>query len=92
MGGAYGRRDSTPVPAAGPESLEARALAGGVKEVRYLPRSALAGLGAVDASLFSYDKVSRADWSLLFDGAVVLREERPLGSDYPPKPRFVPPA
>jgi len=90
LGGAYGRRDSTPVPAAGPESLEARALAGGVKEVRYLPRSALAGLGAVDASLFSYDKVSRADWSLLFDGAVVLREERPLGSHYPPKPRFVP--
>ena len=92
LGGSYGRRDSAPVPAAGPESLEARALAGGVKEMRYLSRSALARLGAVDASLFGYGRASRADWSLLYDGVVVLREERPLGSDYPPKPRFVPPA
>ena len=91
LGGAYGRRDATPLPAAGPESLEARALAGEVGDLRYLPRSELARLGAVDASVFSYDKVVRADWSLLFDGAVVLREERPLGNDYPAKPRFVPP-
>jgi len=87
FGGAYGRRDATPVPTPGPESLEARALAGDVRDVAYLPRPALAGLGAVDASLFSYGNLSRADWSSLFDGAVVLRLERPLGNDYPPKPR-----
>jgi erythromycin esterase-like protein len=90
LGGSYGRRDSTPIPAAAPESLEARALAGGADEMRYLSRSDLARLGAVDARVFSYDNVSRADWSLSFDAVVVLREERPLGSDYPPKPRFVP--
>ena len=91
LGGSYGRREPTPVAAAGPESLEARALAGGADALRYLSSSALARLGAVDAKVFGYDKTSRADWSLLFDAVVVLREERPLGSDYPPKPRFVPP-
>ena len=89
LGGAYGRRDSTPI-AAGPESLEARALAGGAESLRYLPKAALAELGAVDALLLNYDKARRADWSLLFDGAVVLREEKPLSSDRPPRPRFVP--
>ncbi len=89
LGGAYGRRGATPI-AAGPESLEARALAGGAKPLRYLPKAALAELGVVDALLLNYDKTRRADWSLLFDGAVVLREEKPLHQDRPPSPRFVP--
>ena len=89
LGGAYGRRDSTPI-AAGPESLEARVLADGAKPLRYLPKAALAELGVVDALLLNYDKTRRADWSLLFDGAVVLREEKPLSQDRPPSPRFVP--
>ena len=89
MGGAYGRGDSTPI-AAGPESLEARVLAGGAQPLRYLPKAALAELGLVDALLLNYAKTRRADWSLLFDGAVVLREEKPLHQDRPASPRFVP--
>jgi len=89
LGGTYGRRDPTPI-AAGAESLEARVLAGGAKPLRYLPKAALAELGVVDALLLNYDKTRRADWSLLFDGAVVLHEEKPLKQDRPPSPRFVP--
>jgi erythromycin esterase-like protein len=90
LGGAYGRRDATPIPEAGAGSLESQALAGGADPLRYLPRRTLAELGEVDASLFSYDKPRRADWSVLFDGAVVLREEKPLSIDHPPTPRFAP--
>lgn len=90
LGGAYGRGAPTPVPTAGPESLEARALAGGTRPLRYLPKAALAELGAVDGSPFNYDQALRADWSLLFDGVVVLREEKPLSKDRPAKPRFTP--
>jgi erythromycin esterase-like protein len=89
LGGAYGRRDSTPI-AARPESLEARALVGGVQPLRYLPRAALAEIGVVDALVLRYDKPRSADWSLLFDGVLVLREEKPLSQDRPPGPRFVP--
>jgi erythromycin esterase-like protein len=90
LGGAYGRGSSTPIPVASPDSLEARALAGRNAAVRYLPAAALAEFGAVDASPLDYDKAVRADWSLLFDGVVVLREEKPLSKDRPAKPRFAP--
>jgi erythromycin esterase-like protein len=90
LGGAYGRRDPIPIPASGSGSLESRALAGGANPLRYLSRAALAGLGEIDASVFNYDKTRRADWSLLFDGAVVLREEKPLSIDRAPTPRFIP--
>ena len=90
LGGAYGFGKPTPIPAAGSSSLEALALTGRAEPLRYLPKAALAGRGAVDASLLGYGKVRRADWSLLFDGVVVLREEKPLSVDRPPKPRFVP--
>ena len=90
LGGAYGRGDATPIPAAVSGSLESRALAGGANPLRYLSKAALAEIGEVDGSVFNYDKTRRADWSLLFDGAVVLREEKPLSIDRSPKPRFVP--
>jgi hypothetical protein len=35
-------------------------------------------------------RYARADWSLLFDGACVLREETPLSIDRSPTPRFLP--
>jgi erythromycin esterase-like protein len=89
LGGAYGR-NATLIPTAASESLESRAMADGPDPLRYLPRASLAELGDVDASVFNFDKTRRADWSLLFDGAVVLREEKPLSIDRSPKPRFVP--
>ena len=89
LGGAYGRRDPIPI-AAGPDSLEARALAGGAAPLRYLHKAVIAEIGEVDALLLRYDKPHRADWSLLFDGVVVLREEKPLSQDHPPSPSFVP--
>ena len=70
--------------------MESRALAGGGNPLQYLPKPALAELGEVDASVFNYDKTRRAGRSLLFDGAVVLREEKPLSIDRPSKPRFLP--
>ncbi len=90
FGGAYGRGDSIPIPAAGSDSLEALALAGGRATLRYLPNAVLAELGEVEGSPFSYDKARRADWSKLFDGMVVLREEKPLARDRAAKPRFNP--
>jgi len=90
LGGAYGFRNATPIPAAAPESLESQALADGADPLQYLSGPALARLGEVDASALGYGRTRRADWSLLFDGAVVLREEKPLSIDHPPAPRFVP--
>jgi len=90
LGGAYGRGAAKPVPTDGPASLEARALAGGTRPLRYLSKAALVELAEVEASPLDYEKAVRADWSLLFDGMVVLREEKPLSRDRPTKPRFTP--
>lgn len=92
LGGAYGCGDSTPIPLAAADSLEARAMAGGTDPLRYLDRPALAALGAVQAWPLSYGNPQPLDWSLLFDDVVVLREEKPLSMDRPATPRFAPPA
>jgi erythromycin esterase-like protein len=65
---------------------------GGTDPLRYLGRPALAALGAVEAWPLFYGKRKPLDWSLLFDGVVVLREEKPLSMDRPARPRFAPPA
>ena len=90
LGGAYGFGNPTLIPPAPPDSLEARAMADETKQLRYLAKAQLADLGEVDAWLLAYGKPRHANWSLLFDGVVVLREEKPQSMDRPATPRFVP--
>ena len=90
LGGAFGARTVAQFPAADPSSLESRALSSSALPLRYLPKSALVELGVVSGSLLDYAKPRRADWSTLFDGVIVLREEKAMSLDRPAKPRFVP--
>ena len=90
LGGEYGRSRIDPIPPAPPSSLETQALAGGDDAMHYVPKAALAKLGYVDASILNYDATTLAEWSLLFDGVFVLREEKPLTIDRGVTPRFVP--
>ncbi len=92
LSGTYGRGVATPIPQPAPESLEVQSIARGDEPLRYLGRLALARLGVIEASLFSYGKADRADWSQLFDGVVVLREEKPQTLVRPAAPRFARPA
>ena len=62
------------LPPAAPDSLEDRATRQGAKEI-YLGRRSLGRLGVVESRLFGESTAS--DWSELFDGVVVIREEQP---------------
>ncbi len=92
LSGTYGRGTATSIPPPASGSLETQATARGDEPLRYLGKLALAGLGVIDASLFSYGKADRVDWSQLFDGVVVLREETPQTIVRPAAPRFTRPA
>lgn len=63
-----------------PNSLEARALAAGtagdVAGWAYLDQAALRSLGPVPSRLFG-DAVTTTDWSAVFDGVLVIRDEAP---------------
>lgn len=61
-----------PIPPAGPGSLEARAT-GAATPRAFLDRSALRRMGRVPSRLFG--RFTTADWSELFDGVLVIREE-----------------
>jgi erythromycin esterase-like protein len=63
---------SEPLPEAPPGSLEAQAT-GPDTAVAFLDRSALRRIGSAPSRLFG--RVTSADWSALFDGVVVVREE-----------------
>ena len=91
LGGEYGYRKAASIAEAAPASLEAEALAAGSKPLVYLTKADLARFGEVDGTLLGYGRAKKANWSLLFDGVVVLREEKPMSMDYPPEPRFAPP-
>lgn len=64
-----------PLPA---DALEARALGDSTLPLRYLDRAQLALMGTVVARPLDLTRLQSADWSLVFDGLVVLREERPV--------------
>ena len=64
------------VPPVAPDSLESRALAGTAADIVYLGGRRLAGLGEINASLFSIDEPQRAPWSRIVDGAIVFRAEQ----------------
>lgn len=79
LGGSYGRpgRAATLLDEAPPASLEARAMDGLAGEARYLDRRALASYRRVVGRALNYRKLEGAEWSMLLDGVLVLREERP---------------
>jgi erythromycin esterase-like protein len=77
-GGAYRltpRAASTPVPAAGVNSIEARALPGAAGEVAYLDYRTLRDAGTVEGGAFGHQR-NTIDWSEALDGLVVFRTER----------------
>ena len=67
-------------------SLEAHAVQNGAPQA-YLDREALRSLGSVPSRLlggFDVDAFRTADWSALFDGVVVVQEEKaPAQTDWP---------
>jgi erythromycin esterase-like protein len=63
---------SKPIPEAPPGSLEALATESDTAWV-YLDASALRKMGVVPSRLFG--RITSADWSLYFDGVLVIREE-----------------
>jgi erythromycin esterase-like protein len=68
-------------------SLEAKAFARAHDDLRYLPQHDLSELGAVPSRLMGSAFVA-APWDRIFDGVVVIREERapsPSGSEETPK-------
>jgi erythromycin esterase-like protein len=79
LGGAWSRagQPSKPLDPLPPDALEARALAAGAArdtaEWAWLDRAALRALGPAPSRLFG--KVVTADWSTVFDGVVVIRDE-----------------
>lgn len=76
--GSYGmaRQPARPLPAAPANSLEGRFFAQGEVETRYLDTRELRALGPASGRLLGVDfKV--ANWSDVFDGVVIVREEHP---------------
>lgn len=74
------RRPVTQLPPASPESLESKVFAAGGSDTRYLDHAQLAGLGVIAGRPIEL-AFWPAAWAEVFDGIVVLRQERP--------PRFV---
>ncbi len=79
LGGSFGRpgRGATVLDSVAAGSLEARAMTGFAGDARYLDRKALRGYGTLVGRALNYRKPEAADWSVILDGLVVLREERP---------------
>jgi erythromycin esterase-like protein len=72
---------SRPFAAAGPDSLEARAIEDGDADTFYLGPARLAALGAVPGSLFRHEPLT-ARWGEVVDGVIVFRAERaPVRTD-----------
>jgi erythromycin esterase-like protein len=73
----WSRSDPTrPIPAAAPDSIESRALAGRSVDAVYVSEAQLKKLGAAPAS-FDLHHPHSEHWDEIFDGAVILRTERP---------------
>ena len=66
-----------PVPVAADRSLEARAIEGIATPAAYVNHAQLSEFGVVDAASFGH-KISSYDWSKVFDGVIVFRQEQPL--------------
>lgn len=73
---ALGRQPARPLASAPANSLEARFFGRGEVETCYLDRSELEGLGPIAARPLGPD-FKTVDWSEVFDGLVILREEHP---------------
>lgn len=73
----WSRRESKPIPAAAPESLEAAIIGGTRVEAAYAGPGALVALGARPGSLFDHRASPTGRWADVFDGVVVFRTERP---------------
>jgi erythromycin esterase-like protein len=73
----WSRSDPTrPIPAAAPDSIESRALAGRSDDAVYVSEAQLKKLGAAPGS-FNLHHPHSEHWDEIFDGAVILRTERP---------------
>lgn len=68
---------SRPIPDALPGSLEAGALAGHDADAVYLGPARLAALGQIMGSAGDDHQYLLAPWSLIYDGLIVMRSERP---------------
>lgn len=79
LAGSIGKPGKPPtlLHAASAESLEGRVFADTGSDIRYLDNRQLAGFGAVVARPLNYRKSELADWAILLDGLIVLREEQP---------------
>jgi erythromycin esterase-like protein len=78
-GGAHywsGKEPSRLIPQAMPDSVEGRALATHGGEAVYVPTAQLRKLGVAPGS-FDRHQPRRAHWDQVFDGAIILRIERP---------------
>lgn len=77
--GAYGNRGrpSSPIPVASPPLLEAT-MVGSPVAMRYLDKRGLAASGTVPSRALDYAHPVAVDWSTIFDGILMLREEHPM--------------
>jgi len=73
---AMGRRPARPLATPPGNSLEHVVLDRDTVAAKYLGRNELKGFGTLPARPIGAD-VKEADWSSIFDGLVVIREERP---------------
>lgn len=70
-----GRGPATSLALVEPGSLEERAMDGFAGDLRYLSGEELKAMGRVPGRALGYSKPQTLDWSELFDGVVVLRQE-----------------
>lgn len=82
MRGSYGLPGGTAAPRAmapaGADALETRVLGADGPALRYLDRKRLSAYGTIAARPINYRTVHAAPWADVFDGMIVLREEKPI--------------